>query len=214
MFNPLFQHMNENEIQACLQELHAYSQRYEKNTILLLAGDSNNQIGIVQKGSVTIESYDLWGNTTILNHIEKQGLFAESYALLEGSVMMVNVRANEDCEVLYLNMENIRSIPETSWKTKLLFNLLQITSKKNIQLSQRSFYIAHKSIRQRVFSYLTTISIQKQTNDFEIPLNRQQLADYLNVERTALSKELAKMEKEGILSFRKNHFILKEKAGV
>ena len=87
-------------------------------------------------------------------------------------------------------------------------NLLTISAHKNLHLSGRSFHTSPKSIRGRVMSYLNSVSIQTGKREFDIPFDRQQLADYLNVERTALSKELGKMQKDGYFTVRKNHFLI------
>ena len=91
---------------------------------------------------------------------------------------------------------------------KLTRNLLMISAGKNLHLSNRSFHTAPKMVRVRVMAYLGTVALRKGCNDFDIPFDRQQLADYLNVERTALSKELGKMQADGLIKTKKSHFIL------
>ena len=209
---PLFRGMTENEITALLKSLNAREQDYEKNDLILHAGSKPGVIGIVLSGSVTILSDDIWGNRTILNHVEKGGIFAEAYALLEDVPMLVDVMANEGCSILMLEPKGILSSVESqnSWDYKFLRNLLLISSKKNLNLSGRSFHTSPKTIRERVMSYLNTLSLQNDNTEFDIPFDRQQLADYLNLERSALSKELGKMQKEGIIETRKSHFKLLE----
>ena len=207
---PLFRGMTENEITALLKSLNAREQDYEKNDLILHAGSKPGVIGIVLSGSVTILSDDIWGNRTILSHVEKGGIFAEAYALLEDVPMLVDVMANEGCSILLLKAKGILSsvVSQNSWDYKFLRNLLLISSKKNLNLSGRSFHTSPKTIRERVMSYLNTLSLQNDSSEFDIPFDRQQLADYLNLERSALSKELSKMQKEGIIETRKSHFKL------
>ena len=207
---PLFRGMTENEISALLKSLDAKKQNYKKNDLILHAGSKPGVIGIVLSGSVTILSDDIWGNRTILSHVEKGGIFAEAYALLEDVPMLVDVMANEGCSILMLETKGILSsvVSQNSWDYKFLRNLLLISSKKNLNLSGRSFHTSPKTIRERVMSYLNTLSLQNDNTEFDIPFDRQQLADYLNLERSALSKELGKMQKEGIIETRKNHFKL------
>jgi CRP-like cAMP-binding protein len=207
---PLFRGMTENEITALLKSLNAREQDYEKNDLILHAGSKPGVIGIVLSGSVTILSDDIWGNRTILSHVEKGGIFAEAYALLEDVPMLVDVMANEDCSILMLGTKGILSsvVSQNSWDYKFLRNLLLISSKKNLNLSGRSFHTSPKTIRERVMSYLNTLSLQNDNTEFDIPFDRQQLADYLNLERSALSKELGKMQKEGIIETKKSHFKL------
>jgi CRP-like cAMP-binding protein len=92
---------------------------------------------------------------------------------------------------------------------KYIANLLTISAHKNLILSGRSFHIAPKTIRGRVMAYLNSVSLQKNSREFDIPFDRQQLADYLNLERSALSKELGKMQRDGLISCRKNHFTIR-----
>ena len=121
--------------------------------------------------------------------------------------MLVDAVANDTCRILFLD---IRGLLKTNalegWQGKLIRNLLIISAQKNYHLSGRSFHTAPKSIRGRVMAYLNTVALQKKKTSFEIPFDRQQLADYLNVERSALSKELGKMQRDGIIKTRKNHF--------
>ena len=207
---PLFIGMTDKEITALLKSLDARKQDYEKNDLILHAGSKPGVIGIVLSGSVTILSDDIWGNRTILSHVEKGGIFAEAYALLEDVPMLVDVMANEGCSILLLKTKGILSSvgSQNSWDYKFLRNLLLISSKKNLNLSGRSFHTSPKTIRERVMSYLNTLALQNDSTEFDIPFDRQQLADYLNLERSALSKELGKMQKEGILETRKSHFKL------
>lgn len=216
----LFKNMNEDEIYKCLITYRIYEKNYEKNSVILYATEKTEVMGLVLEGSVTIESNDLWGNRTILSYIGRGGFFAETYAVLKTVPLSVDVVSNEKCRILFLRIgllqpanvafEN-RVQPENNapiWKFKFLYNLLQVSSRKNLHLSARSFHTAPKTIRAKVMAYLNTISVQKQTCEFNIPFDRQQLADYLNVDRTALSKELGKMQKDGLIATKKNHFIL------
>lgn len=208
----LFSGMSEEEISETLHTLHAVERTYKKGEILLHAGSVTDQIGLVMDGSVTIESNDMWGNRTILNHVGKNHFFAETYAVLRDTPMLVDVVANENCSILFLRMGTLHALCGNSkpWMFKFITNLLCISSEKNLILSGRSFHTAPKTIRGKVMSYLNSVSLQKNSMQFDIPFDRQQMADYLNVDRTALSKELGKMRADGIIAFHKNHFIIKE----
>lgn len=206
----LFCGMSEKEIAHALAALSATEKKYRKNAAILHAGGTTKRLGLVLSGSVTVESNDMWGNRTILSHIGAGQIFAETYALLETESLLVDVTANEDCRILFLRIGGLGQLmpARNIWTQKLLANLLTIAAHKNLILSGRSFHTAPKTIRGRVMSYLNSMALQKGSNEFDIPFNRQQLADYLNLERTALSKELGKMRQDGILSVRKNHFII------
>ena len=220
----LFSRIKEDDIETALKELNAAEKRYKKGSVILHAGRTTDRMGIVLFGSVTIESNDIWGNRTILSHVGKGQFFAETYALLTDEPMLVDATANEDCGILFLEINRLTNTApgNDEWRVRILNNLLTISAHKNLALSGRSFHISPKSIRGRVMSYLNSVSLQKGSRTFDIPFDRQQLgsrtfdipfdrqqlADYLNIERTALSKELGRMQKEGIISVRKSHFII------
>ena len=168
-----------------------------------------NEFGIITSGSINIENIDLWGNRNILNHIPQGQVFAETYAICK-MPMMVDAVAGEDCSVLFLNMDKLLdwSNLDKSWYPKFLHNMLLMSTNKNLGLSNRIFCTSSKNIRSRVMTYLSSEAVKSGSMDIVIPFNRQQMADYLNLERSALSKELGKMRDEGILEFRKNRFRL------
>lgn len=210
--NMIFRGMSGKEIQTVLADLRAYEKRYEKDSIFLHAGDTTSKMGLVLEGSVTIESNDMWGNRTILSHVGEGQYFAETYALLPDEVLLVDVRANEDCRILFLSIGYLFEGSESAaWKEKIMKNLLMISLHKNLALSGRSFHTSPKSCRGRLLAYLNSVSQQKHSLEFDIPFDRQQLADYLNLERTNMSKELGRMQREGIIECRKSHFKLLER---
>ena len=207
----LFRGMSTAETNDALNALSAREKSYRKGDVLLLAGDTTDEMGLVLEGSVTVESNDIWGNCTVLSLIEPGGFFAETYAYLSNEPLLVDVMANENCRILFLrigSVQNLSAEDTSSWQKKLISNLLTISFHKNLILSGRSFHTAPKTVRGRLMSYLNAVSLKQGSTEFDIPYKRQQLADYLNVERTALSKELSKMQKDGILITKKNHFKL------
>ncbi len=208
--NIIFNGMSPDEIDQALNKLSAIEKAYEKNSLILRAGDITDSLGLVLSGSVTIESNDMWGNRTILSNVEEGGFFAETYALLENEPLLVDVRANENCRILFFEVGSLKKLKSNMnlWCFQLISNLLMISANKNLHLSGRSFHTSPKTIRGRVMVYLSSVSLKKGSNEFDIPFDRQQLADYLNLERSALSKELGKMKKDGLIEVRKNHFKL------
>ena len=206
----LFQGFKDGDVGKALSALEAQEKKYKKGSVILHAGNTTEKIGLILEGSVTIESNDMWGNRTILSHVGKGQFFAESYALWDTEPLLVDVVANENCRILFLRIGSLKHLIslKNSWATMMVTNLLAISTRKNLHLSGRSFHTAPKTIRGRVMSYLNSISLQKNSKEFDIPFDRQQLADYLNLERTALSKELGKMQNDGIIQVRKNHFVL------
>ena len=166
--------------------------------------------GLVLTGSVLIENNDLWGNTTVLDSVGPGQIFAETYACTSGEPLMVNVVAAEPVDVLFLNMDRVLQVCShaCTHHNRLIRNLLSISAQKNLNLSRKIFHTASKSIRGRLSSYLSYQAIRSGSHSFTIPFNRQQLADYLNVDRSALSNELSKMQKEGLLKVDKSRFEL------
>jgi CRP-like cAMP-binding protein len=171
------------------------------------AGDPVCETGVVLEGSVNIESVDISGNTTIINNISAGQAFAEAYALC-GTPLLGDVVAAVDSKILFLDMCKLLSSRNSSkkWYVTFLFNLLAVSAEKNLALSERIICSASKNARARVTSYLNFVSFKCNCKEFDIPFNRQQMADYLNLDRSALSKELGRMRKDGLISFRKNHF--------
>ena len=201
----LFHGMTETEIHSSLDALRAEEIAYEKGAVILRAGETTNRMGMTLSGRVTVESTDMWGNRTILSLLDAGQFFGEVYALLPGEVLLVDVRAVEDCRILFLTLSGLDGNGEP-WVVRLLRNLLTVSARKNLALSGRSFHTAPKTVRGRVMAYLNAVSLQQRSRTFSIPFDRQQMADYLNLDRTALSKELGKMRDEGLLLFRKNRF--------
>ena len=206
----LFKNMTDTEIRSALKALQADEKSYARNETILHAGSRTDRMGLVLSGNVRIESTDIWGNRTLLNKTGPGHYFAESYALLPEEPMLVDAVADEDCRILFLKVDTLGSAdePVETWKAKAAANLLGISVRKNLSLSGRSFHTSPKTIRGRVMAYLNSVSLKARSNEFDIAFDRLQLADYLNLERSALSKELGKMRRDKILSFRKNHFIL------
>lgn len=206
----VFRGMTDDELAAALSALRAGTKEYAKEEVILHAGSTTDMMGLVLEGSVRIESNDMWGNRTILSHVGKGQVFAETYAMVKDEPLLVDAVANEDCRILMMHIGSLGSYSQdlSLWRLKLVSNILNISMRKNLMLSGRSFHTSPKSIRGRVKAYLSSVSLQEGSNVFDIPFDRQQLADYLNVERTALSKELGKMQKDGLIRVRKNHFRL------
>ena len=210
ILSPLFDKIDEDEWKE-MQEVRCMRYgAFTKNEIIFHAGTIVSEIGIVQSGSVNIEINDLWGNRSILSNVTVGQIFAESYALCQ-EPMMVDVAAAENSEILFLDLHILTSdhFSGCSWQNKFLKNTLRASVRKNIVLSNRIFCTAPKSIRTRLLAYLSQESVKAGSTTFQIPFNRQQMADYLNLDRSALSKELGRMRNEGILEFHKNQFTLK-----
>ena len=210
---PIFMEITDAEWDEMVRFLCLREKKFKKNTIIFHQGDITEEMGIVIKGNVNIESVDVSGNVSLLGNAEAGDVFAETYAFCE-EPMMVEVSAAEDTNVLWLDVRWILTNTGSGWQEKIQKNMLQISLRKNLILSQRIFCTTPKTIRERVLTYLTAQSLKADGEIFEIPFNRQQMAEYLNLDRSALSKELGKMKQEGILDFHKNMFRILKKGSV
>ena len=209
-FLPVFQGLTEQELQQLEQIGAIRRQNFHKHETVFHEGDLVHEIGIVLEGSVLIENNDLWGNKSILSRVEKGQVFAESYAFHKVP-LMVDAIADEDSLILFLDVQRLmeEQNAQATWYCKMLKNLLLISTKKNRNLSNRIFCTTSKTVRGRLAAFFSEQATKAGSNTFDIPFNRQQMADYLNLDRSALSKELGKMREEGLLTFRKNHFSIK-----
>lgn len=186
------------------------TESYRKGDVILGTGSIVTDIGLVLTGSVRIEHTDLWGNKIILGITPAGGVFAESYACIPNEPMMVDAVANEDCDILFINVPRLFTpCSACSSQNRLIQNLVTISAEKNLQLSRRSLHTSPKTIRGRLSSYFSQQVSAQGSNKIVIPFDRQQLADYLNLDRSALSKELGKMRNDGLIEFNKNTFEIK-----
>lgn len=207
----LFQGISPQDIPPMLSCLGAKQQSFQKGTRIYQAGEIVSCLGLILSGKVSIESIDLWGNNSVLDLAGPGSIFAETYACIPREPLMVDVVAAESCEILFLNTQRLLTTCNSSCShhSRLIRNLLSISARKNLTLSRRMFHTSSKSIRGRLLSYLSFQAARQGSRQFSIPFNRQQLADYLNVDRSALSNELGKMRREGLLDTDRNWFCLK-----
>lgn len=207
----LFNGATPDEVRSMLSCLGAETRTFQKGSYLCRQGDIAAALGLVLAGSVRIESGDVWGNVSVLAQVGRGQVFAETYAALPEEPLMVDVVAAEDVDVLFLNVARIMRTCSSSCAhhQTVVSNLLRIFAHKNLGLSRRVFLVAPKTIRGKLLSYLSFQAMRAGSDAFDIPFNRQQLADYLGVDRSALSAEIGRMQREGILESRRSHFLLK-----
>ena len=205
---PLFRGLTSEEIEQVLTCLQAEKKHFERGRYILREGDKVRSVGLVLSGGVNIERDDFWGNRTILGHVEPGQIFGETYACVPGEPLTVSVTAAAESEILFLDIGCMLTVCGNACAVhnKLIGNLLAVTAEKNLRLSSRMAHIAPKTIRGRVLAYLAELAVRQGGQTVIVPFDRQQMADYLGVERSALSGELSKMRKEGILDAHKNVF--------
>ena len=208
--HPLFTGLDEESLPEALKLFESSEKSLKKGECIFNSGNITEVMGFVLEGRIQIESTDYWGNKTIIDNLGSGKVFGETYALT-GKTLMVDVIAVETSKILLLNPKKLFSNNEGRGKIKaiLIKNILQISMNKNLHLSQRIFHTNAKTIRGRLLAYLSSCLPAKSPHaEFDIPYDRQQLADYLQVDRSALSAELSKMKADGLIDYWKNHFRL------
>ena len=210
--SPLFSGITASESAAMLTCLSARKVSYKKNAFIFRHGEKITSFGMVLFGSVHIIKEDIWGNRHIIGGAGSGDLFGEAYACSHSGFLEVSALASQPSDILFLDIKRVLTSCSNSceFHSRLIQNLLSILAEKNLMLNKKIEYISKKTLRSKILSYLSDVSIQKGSSSFEIPFNRQQLADYLSADRSALSNELSKMRDEGLLSFQKNHFVLSQ----
>lgn len=175
-----------------------------------MEGDSIETIGIILEGNIQIIREDYFGNKNIIASLSAGDLFGEAFAFSNTRSIPVSVECSSDCEVLFLDSRRIISPCEKvcAFHNTLIFNLVHILSIKNIKLNSKINLLTKPTTRDKVLDYLYQESKKQDSKNITINFNRQQLADFLSVNRSALSNELSKLKKDGIIDFNKNKFKL------
>lgn len=206
----LFKGLTESEISTLLTCLKAYQKNYKKGDIIFHSGDVINEIGFILEGSVNIVVNLYTGQSNIFSHISKGFIFGEAYAVLQNRELICDVVSSDNTEVLFLNLKSLLSpcSKACGFHQKIITNLVHIQAKKNISLSTRMIHTSSKSLRDRLLSYLSEQALLAQSNYFTIPFSRYELSAYLGVDRSALSNELSKMQKDGLIQYHLNDFKL------
>lgn len=207
----LFLGIKEEEIEAILVCLLAERRSFRKGEYIFRIGEQISEIALLLDGCVHIQREDYWGNLSILNEISQGEIFGEAYAVPESDAIVNNVIAVTPCEILFFHLSNIFTVCSSNccFHTKLIQNLFTAIASKNRMLTQKLGHMSQRTTREKLLSYLSEQSIKAGSSSFTIPFNRQQLADFLSVDRSAMSNELSHMRNEGKLDFCRNYFLLK-----
>lgn len=207
----LFSGVSENELAAMLACLDPKVKDFRKEAFVLRCGDTVDSIGLVLSGSVLIVQDDIWGNRNILSKAEEGTTFATAFACAPGSKTNVDVIAETPVTVMFLDVNRILNVCPSACDhhTRIIRNVLGELAEKNLRFSEKLRHVGQRTTRSKITSYLSAEARRLGTYEFDIPFSRQQLADYLGVERSGLSSELGKMRDELLIDFRKNHFVLK-----
>ena len=207
----LFSGISEEELTAMLSCLDTKTESFPKDTFLLHAGDTAESVGLVLLGSVLIVQEDIWGNRNILSKAYAGQTFAAAYACAPGSLLNVSVLAETPVMAMFLNVKRVLNVCPSACAhhSRIIRNLLGELAEKNLRFGEKLTHMGQRTTRAKLMSYFSAEAQRLGTYEFDIPFSRQQLADYLAVERTGLSQELGKMRSEGLLDFYKSHFVLK-----
>lgn len=206
----LFDGIDEPDIQTLLNCLRARIIHYDKEDIIFMAGDKINDLGIVLDGRIQIVQNDYFGNKCIIGNVEIGQLFGESFSFADIKTLPFNIYAIERSDVLLIDCKALITTCEKScsFHRRLIFNMLNIVTLKNIALTEKIEFISRRTTRDKLIAYLTAQAQKFESDKFSIPFNRQGLADYLNVDRSAMSSELSKLKNDGIIKYEKNRFEL------
>lgn len=207
---PLFAGIAQDEFEALFQCLSAKRQLYKKDAFVFRAEERAIWVGIVVSGGVNVIQEDFWGNRTILTHVQPGELFGEAFSCAGVPRLPVSVIATKPSEILLIDYSKIAAVSSSpcAFYGRLISNMLRILADKNIRLTQKMERLSKRSIREKLLSFLSAQAVQAGSNELTIPFNRQELADFLCVERSALSRELGEMKKDGLLDYQKNRFVL------
>lgn len=207
----LFRGTSEDELPTLLECLRPSMRDYAKNELILRQGEDVTAVGLVLTGRVHVIEEDFWGNRNILADVLPGDLFAEAYAFLPGELLRVSVIAQEPSRIMLVESRRMLEICSSACRfhTRLVQNVLAESARKNLALTRKLSHMSKRNTREKLLSYLSGQSLASGSETFEIPFNRQQLADYLCVDRSAMSNELCKMRDEGLLTFERSGFHLK-----
>lgn len=206
----LFSHIPEGDIPPILNCLSARLRSFSKGEIIFAAGQRALSVGIICSGSAHIFSEDFIGNRTILAAVEEGELFGEAFACAQTEHLPVSVIAAQKCDIVFINYRKIMSTCSTncSFHSRLIANMLNVLAQKNVILNQRLEIISKRSTREKITAYLSVQAAAYGSGKFTIPFDRQALADFLCVDRSAMSAELSKMQREGLLKTNRSQFEL------
>lgn len=207
---PLFADVTDGELTKMLDCLGARVMEFDKKYTIIAEGGAAKYIGIVLSGTVQVVRVDYLGNRSILAELGESELFGEAFACAEVESIPISVIASEPCEVMLINCSHILHTCENHclFHQQMIFNLMRDLATKTIMFHQKIEVISQRTTRDKLLAYLTMYAKKVGKTAFTIPFDRQELADYLEVERSGLSAEISKLKKEGIIDSYKNHFAL------
>lgn len=207
---PLFAGINESDMESLLSCLSAREAHYDKNEAVFHKDEDAVNVGIILSGEVQVIREDYYGNRSILAKLNQGMLFGETFVCADIKKLPVSVFTTTESNVLFIDYRRIvTTCTETCvFHSRLIFNMLKILAQKNIMLNQKIEFVTKRTTREKLLAYLSTEAQKAGSNSFAIAFNRQELADYLSVDRSAMSAELCRLRDDGLIRFNKNKFEL------
>lgn len=208
--SPFFAGLTDTEILTALHCVEARTVTKAAGEYIYRAGDSGVSMGMVLSGSALIIQEDLWGRRNIMSKAQSGSVFGEPFSVIPGAVLNISIVASEPCCLLLLNARRLLTVCPSACAhhNKIVQNLVSVLANKVLLFNDKITHMSKRTTRDKLLSYLSAESIRRGSLSFDIPFDRQQLADYLCVERAAMSAELSKLQKEGVLKTNRNHFEL------
>lgn len=209
----LFYDINESDIESLLKCLSAHVKTYEENTIIINEGDPITDIGLIVSGRAEVQTLDYFGNTNIMASLSPGDSFAEIFVSAGLDKSLASVVAKEKSEVMFINFSKLLSSCSSTciFHQLLIKNLIKNIAEKNLLLKNKIDFISKRNIESKIMSYLLSQAKNSGNSKFIIPFDRQGLADYLCVDRSALSRVLSKLKKDGFIDYNKNQFSILKK---
>ncbi len=208
----LFDGIDQNDYTTLINCLGGIEKTYSKDNYILLAGDTVDYVGVILSGKVKIIKEDFFGTRNIIAELGEGDVFGEAFACAGVGISNETVQASTDCRIMMIQFKKLVTTCSNAcaFHSALIANMLKIVAKKNIHMSDKMEIISKRTTREKIMTYLLSEAEKKHNQRFEIPFSRNELADYLCVERSAMSRELSKMQQDKLIRYTKNNFELLE----
>lgn len=207
---PLFSDIDDDNILAVLGCLGAKIIKAQKDEVIFRENEPVKSFGIVLFGKVQLMRIDYYGNRSIVSNVQSSQLFAEAFACAESKSMPVSAVCAEESTIMLIECKKITTTCSgcCSFHSQLISNLLKVVARKNLLLNQRSEILSKRTTREKLLAYLMTLAKKNGSSKVSVPFNRQELADFLEVDRSGLSAEISKLRRENIIECKKSEFVL------
>ncbi len=206
--SPLFYEVKHSDIECVLKCLNAKIKKFDKESIIIFEGDRIEQIGIILSGRIQISKNDFMGNKNILTELSTSDIFGETLVSAQIKKSPVTVEAVTGCEIMFIDYNRIITTCSSAcvFHTKLIENMVKVLAEKNLMLNNKLEILSKRSIREKLMQYFIFQAEIKKSREFDIPFSKNALADFICVDRSAMSRELSKMCNEKLIQYEKNHF--------